>query len=138
MGRVVGVSVPSNTSRIRVLDDKTINKIAAGEVVERPAAIVREVVENAIDAGADDIRIELEQGGIKLIRVQDNGCGMSREEAELSLQRHATSKIKSDRDLFNINTLGFRGEAIPSIPFPHNSIRQYILDTCYRRAAENA
>ena len=98
----------SNTvSRIQVLDDRTINKIAAGEVVERPAAIIRELVENAIDAGADDLRIDLEEGGIKLIRIQDNGCGMTREEAELSLQRHATSKIRSDADLFNIQTLGF-------------------------------
>lgn len=103
------------TSKIQVLDDNTINKIAAGEVVERPSAIIREVVENAIDAGADDIRIDLELGGTKLIRIQDNGCGMNRTEAQLALQRHATSKIRSDADLFNIHTLGFRGEAIPSI-----------------------
>jgi len=103
------------TSKIKVLDDNTINKIAAGEVVERPSAIIREVVENAIDAGADDIRIDLELGGTKLIRIQDNGCGMNRTEAQLALQRHATSKIRSDADLFNIHTLGFRGEAIPSI-----------------------
>ena len=82
------------TSKIQVLDDNTINKIAAGEVVERPAAIIREVVENAIDAGADDIRIDLEMGGTKLIKIQDNGCGMNRSEAQLSLQRHATSKIR--------------------------------------------
>lgn len=103
------------TSRIQVLDDNTINKIAAGEVVERPAAIIREVVENAIDAGADDIRIDLELGGAKLIQIRDNGCGMNRTEAQMALQRHATSKIRSDADLFNIHTLGFRGEAIPSI-----------------------
>ena len=103
------------TSRIQVLDDNTINKIAAGEVVERPSAIIREVVENAIDAGADDIRIDLEMGGTKLIKVKDNGSGMNRAEAQMALKRHATSKIKSDTDLFNIHTLGFRGEAIPSI-----------------------
>ena len=103
------------TSKIQVLDDNTINKIAAGEVVERPSAIIREVVENAIDAGANDIRIDLELGGTKLIKIQDNGCGMNRTEAQLALQSHATSKIRSDSDLFNINTLGFRGEAIPSI-----------------------
>jgi DNA mismatch repair protein MutL len=101
--------------KIQVLDDRTINKIAAGEVVERPAAIVREVLENAIDAGADDIRIDLEGGGTRLIRIRDNGCGMSPEDAKLCLQRHATSKIKSEKDLFSVTTLGFRGEAIPSI-----------------------
>ena len=112
-------------SKIQVLDDNTINKIAAGEVVERPSAIIREVVENAIDAGADDIRIDLELGGTKLIKIQDNGCGMNRTEAQLALQRHATSKIRSDSDLFNINTLGFRGEAIPSIA----SVSQFELLT---------
>ncbi len=115
----------TQSSRIQVLDDNTINKIAAGEVVERPSAIIREVVENAIDAGADDIRVELEQGGTKLIRIQDNGCGMNRAEAQLALQRHATSKIRSDDDLFNIHTLGFRGEAIPSIA----SVSQFELLT---------
>ena len=112
-------------SKIQVLDDNTINKIAAGEVVERPSAIIREVVENAIDAGANDIRIDLELGGTKLIKIQDNGCGMNRAEAQLALQRHATSKIRSDSDLFNINTLGFRGEAIPSIA----SVSQFELLT---------
>ena len=101
--------------KIRVLDDRTINKIAAGEVVERPAAIIREVLENSLDAGADDIRIELEGGGTKLIKIRDNGCGMSSEDAKLCLQRHATSKIRSEKDLFSVTTLGFRGEAIPSI-----------------------
>ena len=100
---------------IKVLDDKTINKIAAGEVVERPAAVIRELVENAIDAKADDIYIELEAGGKRLIRIRDNGIGMSREDATLCLQRHATSKIRSEADLFSVTSLGFRGEAIPSI-----------------------
>lgn len=100
---------------IQQLDDGTINKIAAGEVVERPAAIVREVLGNAIDAGADDIRVELEQGGKRLIRIQDNGSGMIRSDAELCFQRHATSKIRDEKDLFSVMTLGFRGEAIASI-----------------------
>ncbi|MAA79442.1 MAG: hypothetical protein CL916_09295, partial [Deltaproteobacteria bacterium] len=100
---------------VRVLDDKTINKIAAGEVVERPAAAIRELIQNSIDAQATKIFVELESGGKKLIRVRDNGIGMSPEDATLSLQRHATSKIRSDKDLFSISSLGFRGEAVPSI-----------------------
>ncbi len=100
---------------IRILSDATVNKIAAGEVVERPASVVKELVENAIDAGATDIRVELKGGGRSLIRVIDNGCGMNRADATLCLERHATSKIRSDEDLFRIATLGFRGEAIPSI-----------------------
>ena len=99
---------------IRVLDDKTINKIAAGEV-ERPAAAIRELIQNSIDAQATQIFVELESGGKKVIRVRDNGIGMSPEDAKLSLQRHATSKIRSDKDLFSISSLGFRGEAVPSI-----------------------
>ena len=104
-----------NDSIIRVLDDVTANKIAAGEVVERPASVIKELVENSLDAGASEIRIELADGGKKLIRVTDNGFGMSREDAVLSLRRHATSKIKTADDLFNIHSLGFRGEALPSI-----------------------
>lgn len=102
-------------SIIRVLDDVTANKIAAGEVVERPASVIKELVENSLDAGANEIRIELADGGKKLIRVTDNGSGMSRDDAILSLKRHATSKIKTADDLFNIHSLGFRGEALPSI-----------------------
>ena len=100
---------------IRVLDDKTINKIAAGEVVERPAAAIRELIQNSIDAQATQIFVELESGGKKLIRVRDNGFGMNPEDAVLSLQHHATSKIRTDKDLFSISSLGFRGEAVPSI-----------------------
>ncbi|MGC6507021.1 MAG: DNA mismatch repair endonuclease MutL [Myxococcota bacterium] len=100
---------------IRVLDDKTINKIAAGEVVERPAAALKELVENSIDAGADEIRVELQDGGKRLILVRDNGKGMASKDAELCLHRHATSKIQTDADLFKVMTLGFRGEAVPSI-----------------------
>lgn len=101
--------------RIALLDDKTANQIAAGEVVERPASVVKELVENSIDAGARHIQIELEEAGKYLIRVTDDGCGMGQEDAILSLQRHATSKIQTADDLFSITTMGFRGEAIPSI-----------------------
>lgn len=102
-------------NRINILKDDLISKIAAGEVVERPASAVKELVENSIDAQAKRIEIEVHNGGKSLIRVTDNGSGMSFEEAVLSFQRHATSKIKEIDDLFNIRTLGFRGEALPSI-----------------------
>jgi len=100
---------------IRVLEDRVINKIAAGEVVERPASIVKELVENAIDAGATVLKVELKAGGRSLIRVSDNGKGMDKQDATLCIERHATSKIRSDEDLFSVETLGFRGEALPSI-----------------------
>lgn len=101
--------------RIRLLDSHTVNQIAAGEVVERPAAALKELVENALDAGASRIEIELIDSGKALICVRDNGRGMSLEDAELALQRHATSKIGSVDDLTHVGTLGFRGEALPSI-----------------------
>lgn len=101
--------------RIRVLSDNVANKIAAGEVVERPASVVKELLENSLDAGADDIRITVEAGGRKLIRLADNGSGMLRDDALLAFERHATSKLSDVRDLLSIATLGFRGEALPSI-----------------------
>ena len=101
--------------KIRILDEIVANKIAAGEVVERPAAVVKELAENSIDAGANKIEIEIEESGTKLIKVTDNGNGMIKADAVLALERHATSKIREADDLFRITTLGFRGEAIPSI-----------------------
>jgi DNA mismatch repair protein MutL len=100
---------------IALLDDTTANRIAAGEVVERPSSVVKELIENSIDAGATRVEVELEEGGKRRILVRDNGSGMSRADAILSLQRHATSKIRTADDLFSIHTLGFRGEAVPSI-----------------------
>lgn len=101
--------------KIHQLDSHTANMIAAGEVVERPMGVVKELVENAIDAGSTSITISIEEGGISKITIQDNGCGMSCEDAEMAFQRHATSKIQGENDLFSIHTLGFRGEALPSI-----------------------
>ena len=101
--------------RIRVLSDQVANQIAAGEVVDRPASVVKELLENALDAGATRIRVEIEAGGRKLIQMADNGCGMVRDDALLAFERHATSKIRSSDDLLSIATLGFRGEALPSI-----------------------
>jgi len=102
-------------SRIRLLPDTVASQVAAGEVVERPASVVKELIENSIDAGARKIEIMIRRGGISLVRVSDDGCGMDRDDALLSLERHATSKIRSASDLQAISTLGFRGEALPSI-----------------------
>ncbi|MBN1653481.1 MAG: DNA mismatch repair endonuclease MutL [Deltaproteobacteria bacterium] len=100
---------------IRILEDALVNQIAAGEVVERPANVVKELLENAIDAGAKTISIEVDKGGVSLVRVTDDGLGMSPRDLEMSLKRHATSKLRSSEDLVSISTLGFRGEALPSI-----------------------
>lgn len=113
-------------SVIKQLDDITANQIAAGEVVERPASVIKELVENAIDAKATKIKVEVEDGGVKLMRVTDNGQGMCRDDAVLCLQRHATSKISSSEDLGAIKTLGFRGEALPSI----SSVSLMKISTC--------
>jgi DNA mismatch repair protein MutL len=118
-------------SRIRILPENVANKIAAGEVVERPASVVKELLENALDAGARSIRVEAESGGKRMIRVVDDGSGMNHDDALLAFERHATSKLKTADDLLSIATLGFRGEALPSIA----SISRLVLET---RAAEPA
>src|SRR5829696_3019345 len=117
--------------RIRILSDNVANKIAAGEVVERPASVVKELLENSLDAGATEIRIDAEAGGRRLIRIADNGIGMMRDDALLAFERHATSKLRDVKDLLSIATLGFRGEALPSIA----SVSRLLLET---RSAEES
>ncbi|MBQ2869353.1 MAG: DNA mismatch repair endonuclease MutL [Akkermansia sp.] len=120
----------SETQNIHLMSDILASQVAAGEVVERPASVVKELVENSIDAGARSVRVELRRGGVSLIKVTDDGCGMSKADAALCLQRHATSKLVQVEDLFAIRQLGFRGEALPSIA----SVSHLTLTT--RRAAD--
>src|SRR5881394_3486514 len=117
--------------RIRVLSDQVANKIAAGEVVERPASVVKELIENSLDAGATSIDVHAEDGGRQKIRVSDDGSGMARDDALLALERHATSKIRAAGDLVGVPTFGFRGEAIPAIC----SVSHFELETAFADGA---
>src|SRR5208337_1509438 len=119
-------------SVIHILPEAVANKIAAGEVVERPASVVKELVENSMDADAGHIQVSVEAGGKRLIRIVDDGQGMTHDDALLAFERHATSKIRSAEDLFEISTLGFRGEALPSIA----AVSRLVLET--KHASENS
>ncbi|MFA5517274.1 MAG: DNA mismatch repair endonuclease MutL [Desulfuromonadales bacterium] len=120
------------TSHIRILPEEICNKIAAGEVVERPSSVVKELLENSLDAGAGEVRVDIRAGGRRLIRIVDDGEGMSRDDLFLALERHATSKLSSDEDLFRLRTLGFRGEALPSIA----SVSRLTLRSCPANSLE--
>ena len=122
----------SSGSKIRILSEDVANKIAAGEVVERPASVVKELMENALDAGATRIDVEITAGGRRLVAVSDNGSGMGRDDAVLAPERQATSKLRTADDLARIGTMGFRGEALPSIA----SVSRFTLRT--RRAEDDA
>ncbi len=120
--------------RIALLSEALVNKIAAGEVVERPASVIKELCENAVDAGATEIRVALAGGGLDRITVHDDGVGMAREDAELCLVRHATSKLRDVEGLFEIQTMGFRGEAMPAIA----SVSRFSLLTSERGRGRRA
>ena len=109
------MDIASSLGKIQILPNDVIGRIAAGEVVERPAAVVKELIENSLDAGSTAITVEIKDGGLGLIRITDDGEGMSRADAYAAFERHATSKLQSDQQLNAIRTLGFRGEALPSI-----------------------
>ena len=119
-------------SNIKVMDELLSNKIAAGEVVEKIVSIVKELTENSIDAKSSEIKIELIESGLREIKVVDNGIGMDKNDAKLCFQRHATSKLYTDDDLFSIETLGFRGEALPSIA----AVSDVVLKTCQKGSSE--
>src|SRR5436190_11786351 len=124
-------AVASNSS-IRVLPPELIARIAAGEVIERPCSVLKELVENALDAGASKIVCEIEAGGMELIRVSDDGCGMSPSDLALAVQPHATSKLHDALELHTLKTLGFRGEALPSIA----SVSHFSIVSCMRSQSE--
>ena len=119
--------------RIKRLTEGVVNRIAAGEVVERPSSVVKELIENSIDAGANRIKITVEDGGRSVIKVSDDGHGMEPEELMLSIERHATSKLKDENNLFSIETLGFRGEALPSI----GSVSRLIISSRVRQSNDS-